>query len=146
MSRYMVLASDAPFQKVSCPPDFDFTITLYIDERRAEDSGRDDGFTIFPAEKMLEIPSEKKYFADLNWVYEYTPGRAERVIAYLREHLKTAEEVEWWNVWLNMDLGHRVRKAEIPISEFTADDVQELDRLKVWEEPVTDYCYVIRRA
>ena len=146
MSTLMLLASDAPLQEFYPPPDFDFTIDLYIDEKRVEDSGREDGFAILPRERVLEIPSEKQYFAIFDWLYQYTPERAEKVIAYLKEHLKTADEIEFWHVWQDMDFDHRVRKAEIPIGELTAEDIQELDQLQVWNEPVTDYCYVIRRT
>ncbi|MDE7243345.1 MAG: hypothetical protein K2O18_05115 [Oscillospiraceae bacterium] len=144
MSTLMLLASDAPLQEFYPPPDFDFTVTFYIDERRTEDSGRDDGFAIIPRERVLEILSEKRYYASFEWLYTYTPGRAERVIAYLKEHLKTAGEIEFWHVWQDMDFDHRVRKAEIPIDELSAEDIQELEQLEVWKEPVTDYCYVIR--
>lgn len=139
MSSVLLFASDAPLEESPYPPGF--SVHYDIDHGTVDDGGANDGFAIFPVEKVLELQSEKEYFAVLEW--RCTQGRAEKVIEYLKTHLKITGEVEFWHVWQDMDFGHRLRRVEIPLCDLTVEDVQELDRLEVWKEPVTDYCYVI---
>lgn len=139
MSHFMILASDSPFTKVPFPPDY---VYCCVDPRIIDDDGQDDGFGIFPQERLLELPSEKEYFAEFVWD-RYTPGRAKNVIAYFKKHLETADGIEFWNVLLNMDFDHRVRKAEIPIETLIPEDLQEFHQLEPWLDPITDFCYVI---
>ena len=134
MSSTLFLASGRPLPEVSYPENAAVSLDL--------DRGVFDGsFAIFPTKKPLEVPSEKAYFMVLEW--QYTSERAQNLIEYLEKNLETAGEIEIWHVWQDMDFGHKVRKARIPIGGLTAEDLQELDRLEVWREPVTDYCYVI---
>ncbi len=140
MSCAMFIVSDCPLKEVSYPPDF--AIYVDIDRKIVDDGGKDDGFAIIPTKRVLEIPSEKTYYAVLEW--QYTPGRAKKIIEYLREQVKTAGEMELWHVWQDMGFDHQVRTAEILINELTIDDIQELYEIEVWREPVTDYCYVIK--
>ena len=42
----------------------------------------------------------------LEWVY--TPGRAERLLEYIRGQLAPRDEIEFWRIWQDMDFGHRV--------------------------------------
>ena len=159
MSRVLMFASNRPFKEVPFPEDFEIHIDTKL--RTVNDGGEDDLFGISPSDGYLEIKTGMKYFAELSW-FTYTPGRAARIIEYLREHLKTADEVELWHVWLDNDFDHRVRKRYVPIDELTVDILQEIDQLPVgeqpeerrphcrreidlseWEEPTTDYCYVI---
>ena len=74
------------------------------------------------------------------------PWRAKRMIAYWEEHLKTTEEIEFWHICPDMDFNHKIREVTIPIQEWSVDDIRELDRLEVWKEPATDYCYAISKA
>ncbi|MCI9156043.1 MAG: hypothetical protein HFF44_03755 [Lawsonibacter sp.] len=142
MSSVLLFASDAPLEECPYPPDF--SVHYNIDCGTVDDGSADDGFAILPVEKVLELQSEKEYFAVLEW--RCTQGRAEKVIEYLKSHLKTTHEVEFWHVWQDMDFDHRLRKIEIPLCGLTAEDIQELDQLEVWKEPVVDYCYVITRG
>lgn len=136
MSAVMLLASDAPLEEVPLPPGY----TLWSDPA----SGTCDyGFAIYPCRRVLELDTEKRYFAHVEW--SFTPERGERIIGYLRDHLENAEEIEFWHILQNMDFGHRVRAVDIPIDELTVEDIRELYELDVWQEPVTDYCFHIRR-
>lgn len=141
MSSFMLFASDSPLREVPYPPDL--TVDFDTGSGAVIDGGMDDGFAIFPRKPLPELPSEKRYLAVLEW--RYTPGRAEKIIGYLKEHLASADELEFWHTWQDMDFGHRVRKAEIPIGDLTIDDIRELDQLEVSRDPVTDYCYIIKR-
>lgn len=142
MSSVMLFAADRALKEVQYPPGF--TVDFDVDNGIVDDGGMDDGFSIFSKEKVLELSSEKVYFAELQW--NYTPGRAQKVIEYLEEQLDGTDEIEVWHVWQDMDFDHRVRKVTIPVDELSVEDLRELDRLEVWREPVTDYCYVVTRA
>lgn len=158
MSRILMFASDQPLKGVDLPPDY----AIHIDSKRrtVDDGGADDGFEICPSRGYLEIKTGKKYFAELGWIY--TPGRAKRIIEYIRDHLKTTNEIELWHVWLDNDFDHRVRKRYVPIDGLTVDMLREIDLIPVnkepsewrpqcrgqidlseWKEPTIDYCYVI---
>lgn len=159
MSRIMMFASDQPLKGVDLPPDF----AIHIDTKLStvDDGGMDDGFEVCPSGGYLEIKTDKKYFAEL-FFWDYTPGRAKRIIEYIREHLKIAGELELWNVWLDNAFDHRVRKRYVPIDALTVDTLREIHRIPVgkdpaerrphcrgqidlseWEEPTIDCCYVI---
>lgn len=161
MSRILMFASDQPLKGVDLPPDFEIHIDTKL--RTVDDGGMDDGFEVRPCGGYLEIKTDKQYFAELS-VGDYTPGRAKRIIEYIREHLKITGEIELWNVWLDNGFDHRVRKRYVSIDALTVDTLQEIDRIPVgkdpveprphcrgeidlseWEEPTTDYCYVITR-
>lgn len=135
MSRCFFIASDAPLEAYLDPE------PLVIDvDRNTVTSGELSGhFAVWPTAKVLELASEKKYFAGA----DIEPGCEERVIAYLRGQLKISREIELWHVWLDGDVDHRVRKAEINISDLSPEDIRELERLPVVREPATDYYYRI---
>lgn len=164
MSLITMFASNRPFKEVPFPEDFE----IHIDTKRhtVDDGGEDDLFGISPSDGYLEIKTDMNYFAELSW-FTYTPGRAARIIEYIREHLKTTDEIELWHVWLDSDLGfgHRIHKRYIPIDGLTVDILREIDQLPIWREAqglrpqcrkqtgkqidlsetVTDYCYVITK-
>ena len=70
-------------------------------------------FAVWSADGVLELASEKEYCA-----------RA-------------------WHVWLDGDVDHRVRTAEISASELSLEDIRELEQLPVSQEPITNYFYRI---
>ena len=52
--------------------------------------------------------------------------------------------MELWRVWADNDMvSHRIRSVDIPADELSPDDLKEMDNLRVWEEPLTDYRYKI---
>ena len=132
MSKIIMFASNQPFKEVPFPQDY----AIYIDSKRrtVDDSGGDDSFGISPGNGYPEINTDMEYFAELSLMI-YTPGRAERIIEYLRDHLKTTDEVELWLVWLDNSFDHRIRKRTIPIDELTADMLREIEQLPVREQP-----------
>ena len=61
----------------------------------------------------------------------------------MQEQLNYSREVELWHVWLDGDVDHRVRTAEISASELSLEDIRELEQLPVSQEPITNYFYRI---
>ena len=132
MSSVMVLASDVPLEAFVSSSEKPLVLS--------EDAGGstvsirfEDDFAVWPSDGYLEIPTQKEYFADLAI---YNPDCGDKVAEYLKNLLKTAHELELWHVWLDGDMDHRVRKAEIKADELTAEDIRELNALETWREPV----------
>ncbi|MDB7815937.1 hypothetical protein [Intestinimonas butyriciproducens] len=168
MSALFYIASDYPLDEVSNPhyktlsvnealsigmegipeqflePGFDRDkpdVLLWSDAF-VEEGELDDDFSIWPLNSSTEdIFTDKKYRVCLEW--EYTRGRAERIIQYIREHLSHISELEIWHIWVGNGVYPKIRKCTIPIDELTPDDLKELSDLEVYCEPITHYCFVI---
>ncbi|MDE7260689.1 MAG: hypothetical protein K2N78_01300 [Oscillospiraceae bacterium] len=141
MSEVLMLVSDTPLEEV--PPPAGLEIVLDLGKRETEYRNTGRGFAIFASDRVLELQTEKECFFGRD-LY----GVEEALAAYLREQLETAGEIELWHVWLDGSFDHRVRKVGISGDELTAEDIRELERLKVrQEDPVTgrptDYCYLL---
>jgi len=112
-------------------------------DARAEGDGLDDDFSIWKLDPSTEdIYTEKKYRVYLEW--NYTRGRAEQVIQYVREQLKHTDELEIWHIWMGNGDYPKIRKCTIGIDELTPDDLKELYDMKVEREPTVHYCFVIQ--
>ena len=102
----------------------------------------DDDFAIWRLDPSTEdIYTEKKYRVRVEW--DYTKGRAEKIIQYIREHLAQTPSLELWHVWVGNGVYPKIRNCTIPLDQFTADDLQELWNLEVWLEPTTHYCFTV---
>jgi len=105
--------------------------------------GLDDDFSIRTLDCSTDdIYTDKEYRAVLAW--DYTAGRAEKVIQYVREHLKHTDELEIWHIWMGNGDYPKIRKCTIGIDEFAPDDLKELSEMDVWSEPAVQYCFVIQ--
>lgn len=105
----------------------------------------DDDFSIWPLDNSTEdIYTEKLYRVYLAW--DYTKGRAEKVIQYIREHLEHTSEIEIWHVWVGDGVLPKIRNCTIALDEFTSDDLKELSDLEVWQKPITHYCFTIKSS
>ena len=81
--------------------------------------------------------TNKKYGVYLEW--NYTDGRAEQILDYIRIALKEVEQVELWKVWL-MDYYEYedspvIHKRTISIGEMTIQDMKEIDHADIWNKP-----------
>ena len=122
MSAYIFLTSDSPLEEVWQP------------------SGQDGNFFVLHNPPILELSTDKSYFAALE-IHE--DGCEAEIVQYLKTQLETVSEIEVWHVWLDMDFGHKVWKVEISSDSLTPEDIQELLKQEVYQEPVIDYCYQI---
>ena len=62
----------------------------------------------------VEAYSSKSHVVELRWRYSDT--RAEQLITYITDHLKTAEEVEIWKVWVD-------EQTEPSVKSITRDEL-----------------------
>ena len=99
-----------------------------------------DAFFIIRVNASEFTQSDKPYCAIAQW----DCGDAKRLIRYIRAQCQRSGEVELWRVWADNDMvSHRIRSVDIPADELSPDDLKEMDNLRVWEEPLTDYRYKI---
>ena len=87
---------------------------------------------------------------------DYTDGRAEQILKYIRTILEKAEQIELWHVWLGDYYEYEdcpvIKKRRISIEEMTIRDIYELDNADIWNSPDKNipsrpsfYCMVITR-
>lgn len=145
MSVCTFLAADCPLEPV-CPSQ-DYPLHIDLDRGVIEDGGADDNFYLQPFPDPLHYTA-KRYGVSLEWP-QYTPGRARRVMDYIREVLTRTDRVELWTVWLSDYDPPVIRRAVVPVDELTPEDIRELADAEIWNNPdryrPTYYCLEITR-
>ena len=102
----------------------------------------DDDLVIFHVDvRKLEIITAKKYCAIVQW--DFNAQRGERLIRYLRAHMKNASEIELWHFWADGDFSHRSLTIDLPFSQLTSNRLEQIESIPVWEKPLLNYCYRI---
>ena len=134
MSVCTFIAADIPLQEVA--PSKDYPVHIDIDKGIIDDGGADDNFFLFSFSDVQDY-TDKKYGVYLEW--NYTDGRAEQVIKYIRDALEKTELVELWHVWL-MDYYEYeerpvIHRRGICAAQLTGDHIRELDCAKIWNHP-----------
>lgn len=91
-----------------------------------------------------DIYSEKKYFASLEWTY--SESRAEKLIEYIQNHLKFAEEIELWEIWIGDWFDEP--KPALKVLRISADDLAVSDIEKTFNKGSFEFpeCMVVRRS
>ncbi|TCI63931.1 hypothetical protein [Exiguobacterium sp. SH3S1] len=77
---------------------------------------------LYYAEENVEAYSKKPHVAELRW--RYTETRAQQLVDYITDHLKTADKVEIWKVWVDEQTEPSVRS--ITLDELTIDELRFL--------------------
>lgn len=134
MSVCTFLASDCPLSEVA--PMQEHPLEINIDTGTIYDGGADDNFFLHSFRDVQDY-TDKKYGVWLEW--NYTDGRAEQILKYIKEALKRVESIELWHVWL-MDYCEYedspvIHKRTISIEEMTIRDIYELDNAEIWNSP-----------
>ena len=134
MSVCTFVAADIPLQEVE--PSKEYPLHIDLDKGIIDDGGADDNFFLLPFQDVQDY-SDKKYGVYLEW--DYTDGRAEQILKYLRTVLEKTELVELWHVWL-MDYYEYedspvIHKQTISIKKMTIQDIDELDKADIWTGP-----------
>ncbi len=140
MSACRFIASDFPLKVFLPEKDYPISINIEGDAISIDDGGADDNYFLkdFPD---VSLYTDKKHGVSLEW--RYTNGRAKRIIDYVRDALKDADEVEIWLVWL---LGYWefeerpiIHRRKISINDMTEDDVKAIDSADVWKKEDKNY-------
>ena len=95
MSVCKFIASDASLSEVA--PRKDYPLEINIDNGTIYDGGADDNYFLLSFGAVSDY-TNKKHAVYLEW--NYTDGRAEQILEYIKENLKKTEEIELWHVWL----------------------------------------------
>lgn len=69
-----------------------------------------------------DIYTEKKYVAQIEPGLEDLSG----VTDYICSHLRHTDEVEVWHIWQGIESEPIIRSWEIPVFDFTVDDLKKL--------------------
>ncbi|TCI30251.1 hypothetical protein EVJ33_06200 [Exiguobacterium sp. SL-10] len=77
---------------------------------------------LYYAEENVEAYSKKPHVAELRW--RYSDARAEQLVEYITDHLKTADEVEIWKVWVDEQTEPNVQS--INLDELTINALRFL--------------------
>lgn len=152
MSICTFIASDSPLREVA--PHKVYPLTINLDEGVVYDGGADDNFWLH-AFKDVQSYTDKKYGVRLEWYY-FTVERAKEILEYINDALDYDTTIEIWHVWLKDYYEYEespvIQKCTVPFSDVTVDDIREVDRAEVWNNPdkrypgrPSFYCLTIER-
>ena len=134
VSVCMFMASDVPLPEFA--PACAYPLKLDIDTGTVYDGGADDNYYLSNFANVGDY-THKKYGVCLDW--RYTEGRAERIIAYIKNALQKSDVLEFWHVWL-MDYYEFedrpfIHRKTVSVEELTAAHIQEMDQAVIWNTP-----------
>ena len=128
----------------------DRDVEINTDTGEMKDGDYDDDFSLYPAEGLSDIYTEKKYAVYLEW-WRYTEGRANKIIEYIKENLEHTDEVEIWHIWMGAGEIPSVHTKKIPIGELKPEMIREIDSREITikeiagHEQADQYRYVITK-
>lgn len=151
MSVCKFIASDMPLAEFA--PSQDYPLHINVDNGTIYDGDADDNYflQIFTE---VEDYTDKKYGVSLEW--NYTDGRAEQIINYIKTALQKTDVIEFWHVWLMdyYELEDRpfIHRKTISVRELTTEHIKEIDNAEIWNTPdkmypnrPSFYCLTITR-
>ena len=116
----------------------DRNINIDLETDCIDDGDYDDDFAVWAPDLPHDLPTEKPFAAVLQWG-RCTEGRALQFIEYLREQLKTSQEIELFSVWLSDEIVIE-ESAKLSINELTVSHIQKLE-----QHPIINTRYKITR-
>lgn len=133
MSNCVFIASDHPLPEVT--PSQEYPLEINLDTGTIFDGGTDDNYFLLSFDEV-DIYCQKKYGVYLE-LPQWTPGRARRIIDYIRTALMQTDSVEIWNVWLSdcwefEDRPH-LCKQTLSMDQLTPEDIQEITQAENWD-------------
>ena len=138
MSVCTFLAADVPLPPHA--PSQVYPLCIDVEHETVYDGGADDNFFLYDFADALQY-SGKRYGVCLVW--EYTEGRATKMIEYIKTALQHTEAVELWHVWLmdSYDFEDRpfLHRQTISVQALTAERLRKLDYAEIWNTPDPQY-------
>lgn len=138
MSVCMFLASDCPLKQFS--PSKEYPLEINIDNGIICDGGADDNFYLNNFEDVQSY-TDKKFGVSLEW--NYTDGRAKRLIEYINDSFENTDSIELWKVWLTdyfeYDESPVIQKRTISASDLSVDDIKKINTADIWNTPDKRY-------
>ena len=134
MSVCTFIASNHPLLEVRPPQDYPLLINL--DNGTVFDGDADDNYFLLAFEDV-KLYTDMTYAVCLQW--NYTAGRAEEILKYIKFALQNTDCVELWHVWLTgyYEFEDRpyIHRKTIAIDELKCHDIRELDNAEIWNKP-----------
>lgn len=93
---------------------------------------------MYYSSRYAEEYSNKQYFSELSW--DYTEARAKQLVEYLKEQMKSLDEIEIWSIWLDEYKSASIKS--IHINELNIRDLEFLDNSEGYEKPK---CLIVKR-
>ena len=151
MSCCTFLASDAHLREYA--PSQEYPLAIDLDKGTVYDGGTDDNYFL-TAFADGAYYTERRYAVSLEW--NYTVGRANRIVKYIREALRESDAVELWHVWLGECCEYEDRpflhRKTLSVSDLTAEHIREIDQADIWNRPdkgcparPSFYCLIITK-
>ena len=151
MSVCTFIASDRPLRKAA--PQKEYPLIIHVDEGTVYDGDADDNFYLRDF-RDISCYTDKKYGVCLNW--QYTDGRAKKILEYIQDALEYEAAIEIWHVWLmdyyEYEESPVIQKCTVSFSDLTIDDIKEIDSAEIWNKPdkrnpdrPSFYCLVIEK-
>ena len=134
MSVCTFLASDYPLFSVK--PPMDYPLEINIDTGTIDDGGADDNNYLHSFDDV-DLYADKKYGVMLEW--NYTDGRAEQIIKYIKEALNNTDSIELWHVWLadyyEYEESPVTNSRIMSVKDISIEDIKEIDSAEIWNQP-----------
>ena len=138
MSVCTFIASDFPLKEFA--PEKEYAISIDIDRGIIDDGGADENYFL---KKFCDTTdyTDKKYGVSLEW--NFTEGRAKRIIDYIKNALTDAREIEIWHAWMPYDYEFDdrpfIHKKRIKIDDLTSSDIKKINEAEIWNRPDKNY-------
>ena len=122
----------------------DTEITIDTETNTIDDGGLDDDFAILELDDTTEdIYTSKQHLVYIEW--NYSRGRAEKVISYIRSHLEQSNEIELWQAWLGNGADTKITRYTIHLEELTPQMLERIDELAVCVGEPEQHCFIITK-
>ena len=127
MSVCRLIAADAPLPEWT--PSQDYPLEINMDTGTIYDGGADDNFFLhyFP---YAEDYTGRTHGVSLEW--NYTEGRSQQIIHYIRAALQETDTVEFWQVWLTdyYEFEERpyIHRKTVSLQDLTTEHIKEIDQ------------------
>lgn len=106
-----------------------------------DDGVLDDDFAILKLDDTEDVYTHKQHRVYIEW--NYSRGKAKKIISYIRDHLKQAGEIELWSAWLGNGDQTVIAKKVIHIDDLTPEYLKEIDSIKVCDTEPDQFCFTI---
>ena len=138
MSVCRLLAADIPLPEWA--PSQDYPLEINVDTGTIYDGGADDNFFLHNF-LYTEDYTGRAYGVSLEW--NYTEGRAQQIINYIRGALEETDTVELWSVWLmdyyEFEERPYIHRKTVSIQDLTTEHIKEIDQADIWNTPDKRY-------
>ena len=138
MSVCTFLAAD--YELPTFAPSQDYSFHVNVDDGTIYDGGANDNYFLIEF-KEVDLYTDKDYGVYLEW--DYTDGRANNILNYIKDALQNTDSVELWHVWLmdyyDFEESPVIFSSTISIDDLTIYDIKEINNAPIFNHPDERY-------